>query len=135
MVSSLPNYTALVTVFAAMVYMATSILVSRARTRFGVPLPATTGHADFERVFRTQMNTLESMPVFLPMLWLTAIYIGDVYAASVGLAWVVGRILYVWGYTVAVEKRGPGFLIQAIAQIVLLLSALTGIVLRLMHGG
>jgi glutathione S-transferase len=129
------NYTALVTVFAAIVYMSTSVLVSRARGRFGVPLPATTGHADFERVFRTQMNTLESMPVFLPMLWLTAYYIGDVYAASVGMAWVVGRILYIWGYTISVEKRGPGFLIQAIAQIVLVFSALAGIVLRMMHGG
>lgn len=135
MVSSLPNFTALVTVFAVMVYMATSILVSRARVKFGVPLPATTGHADFERVFRTQMNTLESMPVFLPMLWLTALYVSDVYAALVGLVWVVGRVLYVHGYTVAVEKRGPGFLVQAIAQIVLLVSALAGVVLRLIHGG
>lgn len=129
------NYTALVTVLAAIVYMSTSILVSRARTRFGVPLPATTGHADFERVFRTQMNTLEAMPVFLPMLWLTAVYVGDVYAASVGLVWVVGRIAYIWGYTISVEKRGPGFLIQALALIVLLVSAAVGIVLRMTHGG
>jgi glutathione S-transferase len=129
------NYTALVTVLAAVVYMSTSVLVSRARRKYGVSLPATSGHVDFERVFRTQMNTLESMPVFLPLLWLTAFYIGDVYAALVGLAWVVGRIAYIWGYTVSVEKRGPGFLIQAIAQIVLLFSALIGIVLRMLHGG
>jgi glutathione S-transferase len=130
----MPNYTALVTVLAVTVYFSTAILVSRARKTFGVSLPAIGGHADFERVYRTQMNTLESMPVFLPMLWLTALYVGDVYAASVGLTWVVGRIFYIWGYTISVEKRGPGFLIQAIAQIVLLVSALIGIVLRLTHG-
>jgi glutathione S-transferase len=129
------NYTALVTVLAALVYMTTSVLVARARKEFGVPLPAITGHTDFERVYRTQMNTLEAMPVFLPMLWLTAFYVGDLYAAAVGLVWVVGRILYIRGYTISVEKRGPGFLIQSVAQIVLMLSALIGIVLRLMHGG
>ncbi len=129
------NYTALVTVLAVIVYFSTAILVSRARKTFGVPLPAIGGHADFERVYRTQMNTLESMPVFLPMLWLTAFYIGDAYAALVGLVWVIGRIAYIWGYTISVEKRGPGFLIQAIAQVVLLVSAPVGIVLRMMHGG
>lgn len=129
------NYTALVTVLAVVVYMSTSILVSRARNRFGVPLPAIGGHADFERVFRTQMNTLEAMPVFLPMLWLTAVYVGDLYAAAIGVVWVVGRIAYIWGYTISVEKRGPGFLIQAIAQIVLLFSGLIGIVWRMTHGG
>lgn len=131
----MPNYTALVTVLAVVVYFSTSILVVRARNKFGVPLPAIGGHADFERVFRTQMNTLEAMPVFLPLLWLSAVYVGDIYAAAVGLVWVAGRIVYIWGYTVAVEKRGPGFLIQALAQIVLLFSALAGIVLRMMHGG
>jgi glutathione S-transferase len=129
------NYTALVTVLAVLVYFWSSVLVARARKEFGVPLPAISGHADFERVFRAQMNTLEAMPVFLPLLWLTAYYIGDVYAASVGLAWVIGRIAYIWGYTISVEKRGPGFLIQAIAQIVLLFSALIAIVLRMIHGG
>ena len=40
------------------------------------------GHPDFERAFRIQMNTLEWMPIFLPALWLFAIYIGDAIAAG-----------------------------------------------------
>jgi len=129
------NYTALVTVLAVLVYFSSSVLVARARRKFGVSLPATTGHVDFERVFRAQMNTLEAMPVFLPLLWLSAFYVSDVYAAAVGLVWVAGRILYIWGYIAAVEKRGPGFLIQNIATVALLIGALSGIVWRMTHGG
>jgi glutathione S-transferase len=129
------NYTALVTVLAVLVYFSAGVLVARARGKFGVPLPAISGHADFERVFRAQMNTLEAMPVFLPLLWLSAFYVGDTFAASAGLVWVIGRIFYIWGYIAAVEKRGPGFLIQNIATAVLLIGALYGIIGRLIHGG
>ena len=59
--------------------------------------------------FRAQMNTLEWLPIFLPSLWLFAIYIGDGTAALLGLVWVIGRILYIVGYAQATAKRGPGF--------------------------
>jgi glutathione S-transferase len=99
-----------------------------ARRKFGVKLPATSGHADFERVFRVHMNTLEWMPIFLPLLWLCAIYFSDGVAALLGLAWIVGRVLYFTGYTKAVEKRRPGFFIQAMACVLLLIGAIAGIV-------
>ena len=127
------HFTALVTCLAVLVYFASSILVSRARIRFGVKLPAISGNADFERVFRAQMNTLEWLPMFLPSLWLFAIYIGDGIAAAIGAVWVAGRILYVLGYARAVEKRGPGFAIQAFATIVLWLGAFGAIIWRLVH--
>ena len=71
------HYTALVTCLAIAFYFFTTIQVSKARATFGVKVPATSGHPDFERVFRVQMNTLEWMPIFLPSLWLFAIYISD----------------------------------------------------------
>ena len=113
------HFTALVTWLAILVYFYSSILVSRARGKFGVKLPATSGNPDFERVFRAQMNTLEWLPIFLPSLWLFAIYIGDGIAAALGLVWIIGRILYMLGYAKAAEKRGPGFAIQALAAIAL----------------
>ena len=76
------HFTALVTCLAIAFYFYTSILVSRARGKFGVKLPAISGNADFERVFRVQMNTLEWMPIFLPSLWLFAIYLSDSTAAA-----------------------------------------------------
>jgi glutathione S-transferase len=128
------HFTALITCLAILFYFVTAIYVSRARVAHGVKVPAISGHPDFERVFRVQMNTLEWMPVFLPSLWLFAIYIGDRSAAAIGLVWIIGRALYMIGYTRAAEKRGPGFGIQALACIVLWLGALGAIILQIIHG-
>jgi glutathione S-transferase len=128
------HLTALVTCLAILFYFFTSVRVARARIVYGVRLPAISGHPDFERVFRVQMNTLEWMPIFLPSLWLFAVYVSDPIAAAIGVVWIAGRILYMIGYSKAVEKRGPGFGIQASACIVLLLGALGVIVWRLVHG-
>lgn len=127
------HLTALVTCLALAVYLLTSVQVARARATFGIKAPAITGNPDFERVFRVQMNTLEWMPIFLPSLWLFAIYNSDAIAALVGLVWIVGRVLYMTGYSQAAEKRGPGFFIQSSACGVLLLGALGTILWRLIH--
>ena len=128
------HFTALVTLLAILVYFFSSILVSRARRTFGVKLPAISGNPDFERVFRAQMNTLEWLPIFLPALWLFAVYLGDVVAAAIGLVWVIGRILYVLGYAQAVAKRSLGFAIQALAAIALWVGAFGAIVWRIAQG-
>jgi len=127
------HYSALVTCLAIAFYFFTSVRVAKAHVIFGVKLPAMTGHPDFERVYRVQMNTLEWMPIFLPSLWLFAIYVSDLIAAAVGMVWIAGRILYLIGYSTAVEKRSPGFAVQAIAVIILWAGALGMIVWRLVH--
>ena len=127
------HYTALVTCLAIAFYFFTSVRVAKAHVIFGVKVPAMTGHPDFERVYRVQMNTLEWMPIFLPSLWLFAIYISDPIAAALGMVWIAGRILYLIGYSKAVEKRSPGFAVQAIAVIILWAGALGVIVWRMVH--
>jgi len=127
------HFTALITCLAIALYFLTSIRVAKARAAFGIKAPATSGHPDFERVFRVQMNTLEWLPIFLPSLWLFAIYISDPVAAVIGLVWIAGRILYMTGYSQAAEKRGRGFRIQAMATGILWLGALGAIVWRLVH--
>jgi glutathione S-transferase len=128
------RFTALVTLLAILFYFFTSARVARARGTYGVKLPAISGHPDFERVFRVQMNTLEWLPIFLPSLWLFAIYISDQIAALIGVVWIVGRIVYLIGYTQATERRSPGFFIQATACIVLWFGALGTIVWRIAQG-
>jgi glutathione S-transferase len=127
------HFTALVTCLAVLFYFFTSVQVARARAAFGIKAPATSGNPDFERVFRVQMNTLEWLPIFLPSLWLFAVYISDGVAAAIGLVWIAGRILYLTGYSKAAAKRGPGFAIQATAATVLWVGALGAIVWRLVH--
>src|ERR1019366_9791708 len=125
------RFTALITCLAIALYFLTSIRVAKARAAFGIKAPAISGHPDFERVFRVQMNTLEWLPIFLPSLWLFAIYLSDLIAAALGLVWIVGRILYMTGYSKAANKPGLGFGIQAGAAILLWLGAIGAIAWRL----
>ncbi|ABD85656.1 MAPEG family protein [Rhodopseudomonas palustris] len=124
------HFTAIVTCLAVMFYFYTSVQVSRARVTYDVKAPATTGHPDFERVFRVQMNTLEWMPILLPSLWLFAIYLSDGFAAALGVVWIVGRIIYMVGYAEAANKRGAGFAVQTVAALLLWAGAVVGIIWR-----
>ena len=132
----LPIYLASLWMFAIYIsdVAAASIGVARARARYGIKAPTISGNPDFERVFRVQMNTLEWLPIFLPSLWLFAIYISDWIAAAIGLVWIIGRVVYLVGYSQAAAKRGPGFGIQAMAATVLAAGALVAIVWRIVHG-
>src|SRR5438270_12813530 len=127
------HLTALVTLLAILFYFFITINVSRSRTKTGVKAPATTGHPDFERAFRVQMNTLEWMPIFLPAIWLAALYVSDIGAALVGVVWIAGRVLYMLGYSQAAEKREIGFFVQAIAAGVLWFAALIGVLASMLH--
>ena len=126
----MPLYTAIVTLLAVLLYFFIGTQVGAARSKFNVQLPASGGHPDFDRVFRAHMNTLEWMPIFLPLLWMCALYLSDAAAALLGLVWIGGRVLYFTGYSAAVEKRVPGFFIQAMACVLLLISAVVGIIMR-----
>ncbi|MEZ2143867.1 MAPEG family protein [Bradyrhizobium sp. DN5] len=125
------HLTALVTLLAIAFYFFTCINVARSRDKTGVKVPAMSGHPDFERAFRIQMNTLEWMPIFLPALWLFATYISDAIAAGIGVVWIIGRFVYFVGYSKAAAKRSPGFAIQSLAAIALWAGALGAVVLRL----
>src|SRR5262245_3983610 len=126
----MPYYTAIVTLLAVALYFFMATQVAVARGRFGVKHPATTGNPDFERIFRAHVNTLEWMPTFVLPLWICAVYFSDRTAAAVGLLWIVGRIVYFFGYRKAVEKRLPGFFIQFTACLLLLIGAIAGIVMH-----
>ena len=127
------HLTALVTLLTALFYFLTALNVAKLRGRTGIKVPAMSGHPDFERAFCIQLNTLEWLPIFLPSLWLFAIYIGDSIAAAIGAVWIIGRIVYAIGYSKDAIKRRPGFLIQALATVALWLGALGAVAWRLAH--
>lgn len=121
----------LVTLFALLVYFAVTINVGRSRFKHQIKPPAMTGHPEFECVVRVQQNTLEQMILFLPSLWLFALYVSPLWSAVLGGIWVVGRILYALGYYQAPEKRAPGFAISSLSMLALLGGSLVGVVLEL----
>ncbi len=125
-------WTALVTLLSLLVYMMTIIRVGGARAKFKVPAPAMSGEPVFDRHFRVQMNTLESLPFFLPALWLAALYWSDVWAAGIGAFWIVGRVIYMLTYVRDPKTRSFGFMTQGLASMVLLVAALYSVVMTLM---
>ena len=112
------------TLLSLLTYFWMALRVARARGRYGVAAPAVTGNEDFERVFRAHQNTLEWLPLYLPSLWLFALYWNDNVAAILGVIWIGGRVLYATGYARAAGSRSLGFMIQALAVGVLLFGAL-----------
>ncbi len=122
---------ALVTILALALYLYTTIRVGQMRVRHKVKAPAVTGALEFECALRVQMNMLEHLPVFIAVLWLTTIYFGyfPLAAPILGVMWIIDRALYMDGYMRAPEKREPGFATAMIAEILLLLLALIGVLM------
>lgn len=118
------SWVAIVTLAALLVYVWMILQVTWARRKCGIDAPTMTGDPLLERTIRVQANTLEWLPLFLPSLWLFAIYWSDLVATILGVIWIVGRIIYALGYMSAASKREVGFIIQALATAVLLFGAL-----------
>jgi uncharacterized membrane protein YecN with MAPEG domain len=124
-------YPSLVTVFALILYFVVTIYVGFARAKYKISPPAMAGNPDFERVVRVHENTLEQLILFLPLLWLFSYYSSINYGTILGAIWIVGRILYAWGYYQAPEKRLIGFGLSNLASVFLLIGSLIAIIQKI----
>jgi len=115
---------AIVTLVSLLAYVWMILRIPGARRRSGIDAPAMTGHPELERHIRVQANTVEWLVIYLPSLWLFAIYWNDLVAAALGGVWILGRVIYALGYAADPKKRELGFIIQALATAVLLFGAL-----------
>ena len=122
------DWVTIVTVLAMLIFMVTAIRVGGARAKHGIAAPATTGHEEFERHFRVQMNTLEQLVIFLPSLWLFTVYWNQLVAAALGVVWIVGRIIYMRAYVADPKSRSIGFMMTFLPTIVLMIGAVVGAV-------
>lgn len=125
------EYTAIVTVLVLFQFFWYSYYVGIQRSKHGVKAPAISGHPMFERAFRVQQNTLEQLVVFLPSLWLFAIFVNAHWAAGIGLVFLIGRFIYRAAYMKDPATRGVGFVIGVAATVTLGIGALVGAVTRL----
>lgn len=119
---------------ALLQYFLFGMAVGRARGRFGIAAPATTGHPDFERVFRVQMNTLEQLIMLIPGMWIFATYVNASWAAGLGVVFIIGRALYSAGYTKEAKKRSWGFGVSALPVMILLVGGLIGAAMSALGG-
>lgn len=121
----------LVAILAVLQYLFFAKLTGDARAASGLKAPATTGHDGFERMYRVQMNTLETLVAFLPALFLAAVYWPSPLVAGLGAVYLVGRIVYWRAYVANPSKRLVGFLLSMGPTILLALLALAGNLLTL----
>ena len=122
---------ALVILLALAEFVALAILVGRARGKYGVKAPATTGHEVFERWFRVHYNTMELLVVFVPSIWLFGLYVSPKIGAALGAVYLVGRVMYVRSYVRDPAARGAGFGLSMLPTLVLLVGAAIGAVSEL----
>ena len=124
------NYVHIVAVLAILQFFLFGISVGRARARYGIEAPATSGNELFERAFRVHMNTLEQLVGFLPALLIAALYWPDAIIAGIGAVYLVGRFIYRQSYLANPAKRSAGFLLTVIPTFILLAAAILGAVSR-----
>jgi len=125
------EYTSLATLICAAVYFWTMMTVGKMRGKHEVKAPDCTGPDEFNNAFRVNANTLEQMVLFLPCLWLFAVYVGDMWAGIAGIIWAIGRIIYAKAYIAEPSKRAKGFLVGFATFVVVFIGSLVGIIMSM----
>ncbi len=118
---------ALITLLALVQYLLFGFNVGQMRVKHGVKAPATSGHPEFERMFRVQQNTMEQLLLFLPALWICAHHGDPRWAAGIGFFFIVGRFIYKRTYVADPATRSLGFTIGIVATTVLVGWGLYGV--------
>jgi glutathione S-transferase len=119
---------ALATIIAVLVYFSQSIFVMQARTKHGVPAPKTSGNEEFDRTWRVHYNTLEQMPIFLPLLWIFSLTVSPIWGFILGILWSIGRIGYMLGYYKSTKSRSnPISYLSSVVILIFLLASLYAI--------
>ena len=118
--------TGIVTLLTIFIAIGLGFRVGKARREHSIVAPSMDGPEAFNRVVRVQANTIETVVLFFPALWLFAVSFGDIYAAAVGVLYPLGRIIYANAYYKAADKRSLGFLIGFISHIILIIGGLIG---------
>jgi len=121
----------LIAILALLQFIYFGILVGQARGKFNVEAPAVSGHPEFERYYRVQMNTLEMLVFFLPTLYLFAQYVNPLIGAGLGLIYLIGRFLYQRSYVKDPKTRSLGFGLTILPTLAMALATLVYIVMNL----
>jgi glutathione S-transferase len=122
--------TSLITLLTVLLMFITTVIVGKARVKYAIMAPATSGHEMFDRAYRVQMNTMEAALMMLPSLWIYAVFNGETGAFAMGVIWLLGRVWYAQSYLTNPARRGPGFGIALVTLAGLWFGALVGLALR-----
>lgn len=121
----------MIAILALLQFIYFGILVGKARGKYNIDAPAVSGHPEFERYYRVQMNTLEMLVFFLPTLYLFAEYVSPVIGAVLGAIYLIGRFLYQRSYVKDPKTRSLGFGLTILPTLGMALTTLVFIVMSL----
>lgn len=128
------QYIQLIAALAILQFFFFGAMTGKARRDSGLKAPAVVGHDGFERMYRVQVNTLETLVAFLPALLLAGQYWPSLLVSALGLTYIVGRFVYWRSYVTEPSTRGLGFIISMFPTLVLILLAVIGPIMSLMSG-
>jgi glutathione S-transferase len=107
-------------------FFAFGMLAGMQRMKTGVQAPAISGNEVFERYFRVHYNTMEQLVIFIPAIVLFGMYISSNWAAGLGVVFIIGRFVYLKMYVSNPKKRGIGFGLTMLPNMLLLLGGIGG---------
>ena len=120
---------AIVVLASLIQYTVFGALVGKARMTYKVEAPAVSGDPIFERYYRVHMNTLESLVLFLPSIFVFATYVSTDIAAALGVVFIIGRQMYLRSYVKDPKSRGAGYMLTFLPSTILAVGGMTGAIM------
>jgi len=121
------DHPTLIVLFALLQYVLFTARVGLARGKYNVQAPSCEGDENWNRLFRVQQNTLEQLIVFIPACYAFAYYLSELWVLIPGMVFILGRFLYASEYRQDPKTRTPGMALTLLANVVLVLGALFGV--------
>jgi uncharacterized MAPEG superfamily protein len=125
----------LVSMLAVLQFTVYGFFVGAARVKHNVKAPAMSGHDVFERNVRVHMNTLETLMLLLPSMWIAAQHWSPRLCAALGAVYLVGRLVYRLSYLKDPGKRSLGYGLSFMPAAILAIAAIAGVVRQLLRAG
>ncbi len=125
------EFVELIAMLAVAQFFFFGFMTGKARRDSGLKAPAISGDEAFERMYRVQTNTMETMIAFLPALLIAGKYWSPLLVSLIGLVYIVGRFMYWQAYVKSPATRSTGFLLSMIPTLVLIVLALVGVLIAM----
>jgi glutathione S-transferase len=134
------NITIIMSQFAIIISLLTlaffqflSIRVSAARGKYKIKAPQTTGHDSFDRAYRSHLNFMENMVIFLPLVAINSFSskFAMIYQGF-SVLWLAARAMFSFGYTAKwnYKTQLTFSLLAVISTVVLFLLAVVNLFIK-----
>lgn len=125
------DYVYLVILLALLQFIFFTFRTGAARGKYGVEAPKTQGNEIWERIYRVQQNSMEQLVIFIPGMLAFAHYVSPKWAVLLGVLYLLGRQIFSYLYITNPKKRGPGVALSLLSNMVLVVGALVGGIMKL----